>query len=540
MASTFSTNLKIELMVTGANAGTWGSKTNTNLQLAEQAISGYESINVTATTVALTMDDGAISQARNMVVEFAGTLLGASTVTMPDSVEKMYVVKDSTTRGGHNLTFKTASGTGFDPDNGKIHLAYSDGTNLNEIALNTLGGEVGSASIADNAVITAKISDNQIVTAKISDNQITTVKLSNDAVTTVKISNNAVTADKLERKFTITTNVTPAGGANGDLWFVYSQEIYMASETYVHNGTEFKNANNIYVNVSGTFQGVDEAYANVGGTYKLVFSSFQATSFVTLSTGTGTFTVPENANAIHIKSAVAGGGGAARGGNADSGANGESAGAGGGSGAYISDTVFIVAGNETLTYSVGVGGAPGNDGSNADSTAGDGTVTSLSASVTGSLFTLGGGGGSSGTGSDSTTLRTNTAGSAGSATVASGRYSSGTFRDSDGLAKLLTTLTTGPTGNFNDSGNGAQGNLTGTGNCSGSGCRISGFGGAPSFAGNIAGGTAGSSIGSGTNGGDGSRGSGAGGGAAQTSITGATLGGTGGAGEMVYRFMRVA
>ena len=75
MASTFSTNLKIELMVTGANAGTWGSKTNTNLQLAQPAISGYESINVTATTVALTMDDGAISQARNMVVEFAGTLL---------------------------------------------------------------------------------------------------------------------------------------------------------------------------------------------------------------------------------------------------------------------------------------------------------------------------------------------------------------------------------------------------------------------------------------------------------------------------------
>ena len=60
MASTFSTNLKIELMVTGANAGTWGSKTNTNLQLAEQAISGYESINVTATTVALTMDVGSI------------------------------------------------------------------------------------------------------------------------------------------------------------------------------------------------------------------------------------------------------------------------------------------------------------------------------------------------------------------------------------------------------------------------------------------------------------------------------------------------
>ena len=69
------------------------------------------------------------------------------------------------------------------------------------------------------------------------------------------------------------------------------------AETYVHNGTEFKNAQQIYGNVSGTFQEVNAAYANVGGTFKLVFSAFQATSFVTLSSGTGTFTVPANANA---------------------------------------------------------------------------------------------------------------------------------------------------------------------------------------------------------------------------------------------------
>ena len=53
MASTFSTDLKLELMATGENAGTWGTKTNTNLNLVQQAIAGYESVNVTNTTVAL-------------------------------------------------------------------------------------------------------------------------------------------------------------------------------------------------------------------------------------------------------------------------------------------------------------------------------------------------------------------------------------------------------------------------------------------------------------------------------------------------------
>ena len=224
MASTFSTDLKLELMATGENAGTWGTKTNTNLNLVQQAIAGYESISVTTTTVALTMDDGSISQARNMVLAFGGTLTGATNITVPDSIEKMYVLDDQTTHNTSTITFRTAGGTGFTMDQGKKHLAYSDGTNINRIDLSSLGGEIGTASIADNAITTAKISDNQIVTAKISDNQITTVKISDNQITTAKIVNNAVDSDKLARKFTITTNVTPAGGSDGDLWFVYSQE----------------------------------------------------------------------------------------------------------------------------------------------------------------------------------------------------------------------------------------------------------------------------------------------------------------------------
>ena len=64
------------------------------------------------------------------------------------------------------------------------------------------------------------------------------------------------------------------------------------AETYVRNSRTFQQTNQIFVNVSGTYQEVNEAYANVSGTYKLIFTAFEATSFVTLSSGSGTFSVP--------------------------------------------------------------------------------------------------------------------------------------------------------------------------------------------------------------------------------------------------------
>ena len=93
---------------------------------------------------------------------------------------------------------------------------------------------------------------------------------------------------------------------------------------------------------------------------------------------------------------------------------------------------------------------------------------------------------------------------------------------------------------FNQSGNGAAGDLTGSGNCSGDNCRISGFDGGDSYAGNIAGGSGGSSSGSGTAGSAGTRGSGGGGGAAQIDGGGATNGAVGGNGEIKYRFLKVS
>ena len=301
------------------------------------------------------------------------------------------------------------------------------------------------------------------------------------------------------------------------------------------SGTWYE-SDQINVNDGGTWYEVDEAYANVGGTWQEVFSSFEATSFVTLSSGSGTFVVPEKANAIHIQAAVGGGGGAAGGADYDK-AGGESAGAGGGSGAFVSDQIYSVTEGETISYSIGSGGAPGNQTANFKQPriADPGTNTTLSGSTTGAIFTLGAGGGSSGTGGGvQGPLRTNTAGTAGSATINATPVSSGTFKDSDGTNKNVTSNTSGPVGSFNQSGNGVAGDLSGSGNCGGDNCTISGFDGGDSYSGNIAGGAGGSGTGGGS---PGTRGSGGGGGG---HISGSGRNGAaGGNGEIIYRFLKV-
>jgi len=138
MASSFS-DLGLELMVTGENAGTWGDKTNTNLELVQQAIAGYQSVTVSGTgTTTLNMTDGTISNARNAVIKLEGTITGNINVTIPDSIEKTYIVENATS-GAHTVTFKTTSGTGFTFGTTEKTRAilYSDGTNIVEVINNT-------------------------------------------------------------------------------------------------------------------------------------------------------------------------------------------------------------------------------------------------------------------------------------------------------------------------------------------------------------------------------------------------------------------
>lgn len=131
MANTTSANLKLTIQTTGENSGTWGSITNTNLVVLEQSVAGYSSIAVNATTGhTLTFSNGIKSDGKNKVLKFTGTPTADINITVPDSIEKTYVVQDSTNHGGNDVTFKTSSGTGIKLCEGHTYTLYSDGTNV--------------------------------------------------------------------------------------------------------------------------------------------------------------------------------------------------------------------------------------------------------------------------------------------------------------------------------------------------------------------------------------------------------------------------
>jgi hypothetical protein len=130
MPSTYSANLKLELIATGEQSGTWGTTTNTNLgTLLEQAIAGYVTQAVTdgAATV-LTIPDGASSNGRNYVIELTGALTANRTVEVP-AVDKPYIFFNNTT-GGFSVTVKVSGQTGVTIANGKKAIVYTNSTDV--------------------------------------------------------------------------------------------------------------------------------------------------------------------------------------------------------------------------------------------------------------------------------------------------------------------------------------------------------------------------------------------------------------------------
>jgi hypothetical protein len=135
MASSYSTDLKLELMATGENSGTWGTKTNTNLNLLQQAIAGYELITLTSTNTTLVMTDATISDARNAVIEFAGTIAANTTVFVASGIEKTYILKNGTT-GAFTLALNQVGGASviFGATDKTTKQVYLNGTDAVDLA----------------------------------------------------------------------------------------------------------------------------------------------------------------------------------------------------------------------------------------------------------------------------------------------------------------------------------------------------------------------------------------------------------------------
>jgi hypothetical protein len=176
MASTYSTNLAIELIGTGDQAGAWGNTTNTNLgTLIEQAISGYVTQAVaTGTDTSITIPNGASGVARNMFIELTGTG-GASTNLIVPSNKKLYFIYNNTSSG--QVTVKVAGQTGVSVPNGVKTILVCNGTDvvdatsyINGTSANITTLTVGSATItnlrATSAVITSLTLSNPLGVAQ--------------------------------------------------------------------------------------------------------------------------------------------------------------------------------------------------------------------------------------------------------------------------------------------------------------------------------------------------------------------------------------
>jgi hypothetical protein len=151
MPSTYSTNLKVELIATGEQSGTWGDTTNTNLgTLLEEAIVGFTTQAVTdgAATV-LTIPNGSSSVGRNYVIELTGSLSANREVQVP-AVDKPYIFFNNTT-GGFSVTVKVAGGTGVVVANGKKAIVYANSVDVIEV-VNAAVTETGTQTLTNKTI----------------------------------------------------------------------------------------------------------------------------------------------------------------------------------------------------------------------------------------------------------------------------------------------------------------------------------------------------------------------------------------------------
>jgi len=199
MASTY-TPLGVELQATGENAGTWGTKTNTNLQILEQISGGFteQSIAGGAQTTTLSVSDGSTGAVlSHRMIEFTGTITGNQIVTIPLDVQTFYFLRNSTS-GAYTVEFKYVSGSGAsvtfaatDKGDKVVFASASDGTNpiIKDIAV----GDVtltGTQTLTNKTLTAPKIADAGFI-ADANGNEQIIFQTTSSAVNELEVTNAA-------------------------------------------------------------------------------------------------------------------------------------------------------------------------------------------------------------------------------------------------------------------------------------------------------------------------------------------------------------
>jgi len=198
MASTY-TGLGVELQATGENAGTWGTKTNTNLQIIEQISGGFtqQAVSDSGDTDLSVTDGGTGATLAHRMIEFTGSLTAGRNVTIPIDVQTFYFLKNSTS-GSQNVTFKYVSGSGNSvavaPSSTKVVFATAnDGTNPDILELPA--GDVtltGTETLTNKTLTSPKIGTSVLDT---NGNELALLTATSSAVNEFTIANAATGND---------------------------------------------------------------------------------------------------------------------------------------------------------------------------------------------------------------------------------------------------------------------------------------------------------------------------------------------------------
>ena len=198
MASTY-TDLGLELMATGENAGTWGTKTNANLSLIEQLTGGYLEVSIAggAQTTALDIDNGALTgKAQNRVIKLTGSISGNQIVTFPVNTENFYFI-DNSTSGAYTVQLKAASGSGatvtLASTDKQTHIIYCDGVATNTGVYDTGIGE-GDVTLTGTQTLTNKTLTSPAIGTSILDtngNELALLTATSSAVNEITLVNAA-------------------------------------------------------------------------------------------------------------------------------------------------------------------------------------------------------------------------------------------------------------------------------------------------------------------------------------------------------------
>ena len=235
--STYSSNLKIELMTTGENSGTWGDITNTNLGTAlEQAVIGYGTVDYVSDanlTISIT-NTNAAQPARALVLNVTSTFgsLTATRELVVPTIQKQYIVQNNTT-GGQSITVKTSAGTGITVPNGRKAHLYVDGTNVIQMFdfVDINGGAIDGTPIGASSASTGAFSTLNASGATTLDGTVALGNASGDLITVPgTINSNLLFTDAtydigasgatrprdmyLSRNLTVGGTLTLAGGVN--------------------------------------------------------------------------------------------------------------------------------------------------------------------------------------------------------------------------------------------------------------------------------------------------------------------------------------